>query len=756
MIIIGIFLHFSISISLAFVLSPAHIRRPFVKKKIMRVSYVTFYACSIIIFFSFAHLINDVTTKRAYKNVVEALSQYSMDQAISSDKTQIAEYDWSQTQMIQNVIVIWLDANSNENNTDCQNTINRLRRVVNTVNTFTNSEECIQFLKEVTDEKVCMITSGTLGQQIIPRAHDLCQVDSIFIFCQHKEYHEGWANDWLKIKGVFTKIESICDALKQTARQCQQNAISISIMGGSDNIVEKNGDRLDPSFMYTQIMKEIFLTINFEPKHIDEFIQYCRETLAHDEKQLKYVSQLACQYREHTPIWWYTRECFLYPMLNHALRTMDANLMVKLGFFISDLHRQIEQLHQEQLGSDSFKQCFTVYRGQRMDKEAFKKMVANKGGLISFNSFLSTSKNRLISLHFAQHVLKEDQMVGVLFVMNIDPVRSSTPFASVVDVGYFGKKEDEVLFSMNIVFRIEEITLIDDNPRLVQVQLSLASGKDNDLRQLIDHIREETFPNFEGWYRLGLVLYKIGEPLKAQQIYETLLAKDADERTKASIFGQIGLIKQELAEYTEAIAYYEKSIELKEKYVSLNDLGLVNSYNNIGLAYESIGEHEKALWFHEKALTIQQQSLPSTHPHLATSYINIGNVYSSMGDYPKALSSDKKALEIQQQSLPSTHPHLGKSYNNIGIVYQNMGDYSKALSSYEKALSIKQQSLPSTHPDLALTYYNIGFAHEKMRNYAKAYWYLELAVTIGQHSLPENHPHLQTWRNNLTDVKKKL
>ena len=42
----------------------------------------------------------------------------------------------------------------------------------------------------------------------------------------------------------------------------------------------KTLDRLDPSFMYTQILKEILLTIKFEEKHIQEFIDYCREQFA--------------------------------------------------------------------------------------------------------------------------------------------------------------------------------------------------------------------------------------------------------------------------------------------------------------------------------------------------------------------------------------------------------------------------------------------------------------------------------------------
>ena len=280
-------------------------------------------------------------------------------------------------------------------------------------------------------------------------------------------------------------------------------------------------------------------------------------------------------------------------------------------------------------------------------------------------------------------------MVGVLFVINVNPAQSNTPFASVIDVGYFGKKEDEMLFSMHSVFRIGEITPLGGDARLIQVQLNLVSDKDNDLRELIDYIRDETFPDVEGWYRLGLVLRKMGEFAHAEQVYEILQKQETKESAKAPIYCCLGVMKQEHGEYGEAIAYYEKSIEIEEKQIPRRDQNLANSYNNIGDVYRNTRDYAKALSSHKKALAIYRKSLPSTHPDLAMSYNNIGGVYGSMGDHPKALSFYKKALEIKEQSLPSTHPSLAMSYNNIGLVYDSMGDYPKALSFYEKTLTIQ-------------------------------------------------------------------
>jgi tetratricopeptide (TPR) repeat protein len=657
--------------------------------------------------------------------------------------------------MVQNVRLIWLDNNIDDNSVDCRNTTTQLRHAVNTINTFTDGDQCIQFLETIANEKVCMIISGSLGQHIVSRVHDMSQVDSIFIFGGNKEYHEQWAKQWSKIKGVFTEIKPICEALKQAAQQCEQNAMPISFMATSGDNSKKSLDQLDPSFMYTQIMKEILLTINFEEKHFTEYIDYCYETFHDNQRELNNIAKLQRNYRDHTPIWWYTKQCFLYPMLNRVLRLMEVDIIIKMGFFIGDLHRHLEELHQEQFGGQQTDESFTVYRGQGMSKAAFEKMSKTKGGLISFNNFLSTSENREVSLKFANSAVSDPDLVGILFVMTIDPSQSTTPFASIIDVSYF-KKEDEILFAMHTVFRIGDIKPLGENHRLFQVELTLTSDNDKDLRVLTDCIRKETFPDSGGWYRLGLVLLKLDQSEKAEEVYQILLEQATEESEKPPIYGHIGWANYNLGKYKEAITYYEKALEIQQQSLPPNHPSLAMSYNNIGNVYHNMGEYSKALSSYEKALEIKQQSLPPNHPNLAVSYNNIGNVYSNMGEYSKALSSYEEALEIQQQSLPPNHPDLATSYGNIGAVYHEMGEYSKALSSHEKALEIRQQSLPPNHPDLAMSYNNIGNVYYRMGEYSKALSFYQRAVDIGEQSLPSNHPYLQKWRNNLDRVKKKL
>ncbi len=663
------------------------------------------------------------------------------------------------TKMVQNALLIWLDANIDEDNdADCQNTITQLQRVVKSIKTFTNGDQCIEFIDTIdtNNNKACMIISGSFGQQIVPHVHKMSQVDSIFIFCSNKKYHEQWAKDWAKIKGVFTEINPICEALKVAAQQCEHNATPISFMAtDGDDTNPKKLDQLDCSFMYTQILKDILLTIKFEQNHIQEFIEHCREQFIDNEEELVNVKELERKYHKETPVWWYTCESFLYPMLNTALRLMDVDVMIKMGFFITDLHCQIKELHTEQFGDHTSSTTLTVYRGQGMSKKDFEQMTKTMGGLIAFNSFLSTSRVRQISLNFARNALSNPDLVGILFVMTIDPSQSTTPFASINDVGAFKDREGEVLFSMHSVFRIRDIKSMGENNRLYQVNLTLTNDNDKDLRALTDRIREE-MRGSTGWDRLGFLLLKMRQSEKAEQVYQILLGQTTDKIEKATFYLQLGSAKNNRGEYKEALALYEKSLAIREQSLPPNHLDLANSYLGIGNVYSNIGEYSKALSYYEKALAIQQQSLPPNHPGLAASYNNIGSVYSNMGEYSKALLSHEKALAIKQQSLPPTHPDLASSYNNIGSVYKNMGEYSKALSYYEKALAIRQQSLPPSHPDLAMSYGNIGSVYYNMGEYSKALSYYEKTLAIRQQSLPPNHPDLANSYMNIGNVYRSM
>ncbi|CAF1233116.1 unnamed protein product [Adineta steineri] len=93
--------------------------------------------------------------------------------------------------MAQNYLLIWVDASIDEADEDCHNTLAQLKNVINDVNLCTESDQCIEALNKVDKEHVFVITSGSLGQHLVPKTHGISQLDAIYIFCGNKSSHDG-------------------------------------------------------------------------------------------------------------------------------------------------------------------------------------------------------------------------------------------------------------------------------------------------------------------------------------------------------------------------------------------------------------------------------------------------------------------------------------------------------------------------------------------------------------------------------------
>ena len=663
--------------------------------------------------------------------------------------------DLNRCRRIQKFLLIWLDVNMDSSKGDdtFSHSIADLCDVVSSIHTFMDIDECIDFLTDVKYEKVIMILHDEVGDNVMSSLHQISQLIAVFILSDNKlKYKQTMMMDWSKVKGVFTDVTRISKSIKRLLRRYDKDNILFSCIT-AENVMSPNLDQLPPSFMYTQLIKETLFDMEYPECCVKNLATYCRQLSDEQRFNSQAITEFEQNYRSDSAIWWYTSQYFIYSTVNKALRNLDTQALVKMAFFIRDLHRQLEQLHKQQLNTGSTSQAFTVYRGQGLFGEDFQKLRKTKGGLLSFNNFLSTSLNRDISYSFALSVSDITSLIPILFHITVDPSKSTTPFACIDYFSYYSD-EKEILFSMNAVFRIDEITQDVEHERLYEVKLTLTNDNDPQLSILKQRMREEL--KGVGWHRMGQLMLQVGDFNAAEQLYMELLKNTNDERDNSAYIDRLATAKYHQGEYEEALKYFQKSIEIDEPTLGENHPSLSDSYNNIALVYNDMGEYSKALEYYEKTCKIDETALPNNHPDLATSHNNIALVYNNMGEYSKALEYYEKSIEIRKIALPKNHPDLATSYSNIGQVYNNMGEYSKALEYYEKDIGIKKIALPKNHPDFAISYSNIGQVYNKMGEYSKALKYYEKSIEIRKIALPENHPDLATSYSNIGQVYNKM
>ena len=430
---------------------------------------------------------------------------------VPADKDNSSQFQ--QFRIIGSYIIIWLDPHIDIFEDDTANRIIELRHVVHSLKTFIDPDECIDFITNIKYEKVFMILSDDFDQQFILLIENISQIHSIYIYSHHDRMNDKqWINERKKIKGIFTKIESICDTLQQHVYRSNRDLMPISIV--STNTM--NLDELDQSFMYSQILKEIILELEYNENAKKDFVDFCNEQYAENDRMLKIIKDFEETYDRPSPIYWYTKETFIYGILNKALRTQDIEIIMKMGFIMRDIHRQIELLHSKMNQT----QTITVYRGQALSKIDFEKLKNNKGGLLSFNNFLSTSQDFEVSFILADSIRSEPDLIGILFQIEIDPSISSISFASLDNISHFDS-EKEILFSMHTIFRIQDSELIGD--RLWKVNLVLTNDNDQQLKLLTDYIRNDIRREENGWSRMAALMLLMGEFDKAIKIYNTII-----------------------------------------------------------------------------------------------------------------------------------------------------------------------------------------------------------------------------------------
>ncbi|CAF1032869.1 unnamed protein product, partial [Adineta steineri] len=205
-----------------------------------------------------------------------------------------------------------------------------------------------------------------------------------------------------------------------------------------------------------------------------------------------------------------------------------------MGFFIGDLHRQIEQLHQEQYTGTTAEDTFTVYRGQGLSTGDFEQMMETKDGLISFNNFLSTSKDRDVSYAFAASNQANPDLFGILFVIKVHPSPSTSPFASIAGIN---NAED--------IYRLLLDQKIDDkNKPPIYAQLGF--------------IKRD-----QGKYQEALALCE-----KSIAIYQKNLPPN--HRDFAYSYGSIGLVHYNMGNSPKALSSLEKTLEIQQQSLPSN------------------------------------------------------------------------------------------------------------------------------------------------------------------------------------------
>ncbi|CAF1113254.1 unnamed protein product [Didymodactylos carnosus] len=657
--------------------------------------------------------------------------------------------------------LIWLDAKV-KTSKDNLNTQMQLKKVINFLKIFDNLLECEQYIRRVQNEKVVLIVSGRLGREIVPNIHDLPQLNSIYVYCLDKVSNQQWSNKYQKIIDVITQSEELISRLKkdQDDREQVEDLSSINIYDQT----HKSLSNETGSFMWFQLFIEALIRMENKNADHEELAKLLRKN--YDEHSV--INEFESTYCSKKAVWWYTRDCCLYKLLNKALRVQDIDMLFHFRFLIADIFHQLKREHER------FKKSIIhLYRGQRLSAGEVEKMKLSIGQCICMNSFFSTSLNRNTALQFIKSNVNSS-MPSVLFDIEVNTrLKETKPFASTKHLSYY-RREEEVLFMLGSVFRLETIKF-DNIDNLWTIQLVLCSENGHEFNKVFDYMKSEMDKETD-LLSLGHLLNKMGQFDKAKKYFYRVLDElninisaqhsgKTDEKKKIPYdsdpriphcYHALGNIANSQGDYDVAEFLLKTALGLQSKSYNNNRISFAVTSSCMGSVYIRKNNFDLALEKFNQSLDIFSKTIGQDHTYTATVYANIGNIYRLQKKFDLAKQNLDKSLEIKLKILPDDHPDIAIAYTGIGALHSDKLEYRMALFNFKKALYIQQQSLPKYHKHIGKTYQSIGDAYYNSCQYEVALENLLQALTIFQRSLPVNHVYIKRVEEQIELVRGKL
>lgn len=240
----------------------------------------------------------------------------------------------------------------------------------------------------------------------------------------------------------------------------------------------------------------------------------------------------------------------------------------------------------------------------------------------------------------------------------------------------------------------------------------------------------------------------------------------------AKLQGMIGAVHLQKGDTTQALKYYEETLEIQRKILGESHPDIAKSYNAIAAVYDMQGKYAEALNYCMLALDINKETLGNAHTDTAMTCCNISSIYLKMNDHDKASQWIQKALTIQssieangtldkkeaenraaiylaagntccvQAQLDDANSWYKKSLaiyenlrgkeaadtatvrGNIARIYHIQGNYDKALEEYLTILKMQENGWGKDHLNTSSTYRNIGNVYRSLKDYSSAaIWY---------------------------------
>jgi len=148
-------------------------------------------------------------------------------------------------------------------------------------------------------------------------------------------------------------------------------------------------------------------------------------------------------------------------------------------------------------------------------------------------------------------------------------------------------------------------------------------------------------------------------------------------KQESDCYNEIAMIWWEHNFFSEAVEYYNKSLEINNNLANENAIAMINS--NLALIFADKGDYNKSLEYFQKTLNIR--TIKKERIGIIASRINMSVVLNNLKRYDESIDHLSKALDIARSMNDPVQ--MRSCYGMLSETYEKAGNNSKSIYYFE-------------------------------------------------------------------------
>ena len=224
-----------------------------------------------------------------------------------------------------------------------------------------------------------------------------------------------------------------------------------------------------------------------------------------------------------------------------------------------------------------------------------------------------------------------------------------------------------------------------------------------------------------------------------QELLELRGRPGESELALAAALARLGMLAQASGN-GNAVAYFEKSLAIREARQNQDDPDLLLNLNQLGTAYATVGKFTEAEVYLRRSLAGAERIWGPEDSRVATVLHNLAGLARIREDLVEAEKLLEAALDIRRKALGPEDPNLLESQEALALLRISQNRPAEAEGMLEQVLTTTRKIFGSDHPHCARLLLNLANARQLLGRRDEGLPLMQEAKRIAEKSLaPDQH-----------------